>query len=58
MEQVSKKGKQHVFSVTLTTIIPNRFLCVFDERSRERVKTWAGLRVHVEFFFFFLFYGA
>jgi hypothetical protein len=25
MEQVSKKGKQHVFSVTLTTIIPNRF---------------------------------
>jgi hypothetical protein len=47
MEQVSKKGKQHVFSVTFTMIIPNRFLCVFDEKSRERVKTWAGLRVHV-----------
>jgi len=47
MEQVSKKGKQHVFSVTLTTIILNCFLCVLDERRRERIKTWAGLQVHV-----------
>ena len=47
MEQVSKKGKQHVFSVTLTTIILNCFLCVLDKRSRERIKTWAKVHVHV-----------
>jgi len=43
MERVSKKGKQNVFSVPLTTVILNFFLCVLDERSRERTKTWAGL---------------
>ena len=30
MEQVSKKGKQNVFSASLTTITLNRFLCVLD----------------------------
>ena len=48
MEQViSEKGKQNVFSVSLTTIILNFFLCVLDERSRERIETWAGLHIHV-----------
>ena len=46
MKQVSEKGKQNVFSVSLTTIILNCFLCMLDERSRERIKTWAGLHFH------------
>ena len=47
----SQKGKRNVFCVSLTTIILNCFLCVLDKRSREQIKTWAGLHVHVWMFF-------
>ena len=51
MEQVSEKGKQNDFSVSLTTIIPNRFLCVLMKEAEKGSKPGLDCVFMFEMFF-------